>query len=71
MKFVVTEMITTNESLTAKTHIPHVVTVSTKLFGFLAESVFIGPNFDGYQTRLVDWDIIADPLSHLIKEHMK
>lgn len=74
MKFVVTEMITTNESLDCQDSISAMRSpLAQKLFGFpWAESVFIGPNFVTVTKQdWVDWDIIADPLSHLIKEHIE
>ncbi|MCB0422271.1 MAG: NifU family protein [Bdellovibrionales bacterium] len=44
-----------------------------KLFGFpWAESVFIGPTFVSVTKQSwVEWNILADPLSQLIKEHLE
>jgi Fe-S cluster biogenesis protein NfuA len=46
--------------------------LARKLFGFpWAAGVFIGPSFVTVtKQEWVDWDVIADPLSDLIKEHL-
>lgn len=47
--------------------------LAQKIFGFpWAEAVFIGPNFVSITKQdWVDWDVLADPLSDLIKEHLE
>jgi Fe-S cluster biogenesis protein NfuA len=46
--------------------------LAQKLFGFpWAAGVFIGPNFVTVtKQEWVEWDIIADPLAELIREHI-
>jgi Fe-S cluster biogenesis protein NfuA len=47
--------------------------LANKIFGFpWAAGVMIGPNFVTISKQeWVDWDILADPLSELIKEHLQ
>ena len=47
--------------------------LAKKLFGFpWAKSVMIGPNFVTVTKQdWVDWNILAEPLSELIKEHLE
>jgi Fe-S cluster biogenesis protein NfuA len=46
--------------------------LASKLFGFpWLESVFVGPNFVTVTKQdWVDWDVLAEPLKGLIKEHI-
>lgn len=46
--------------------------LALKIFGFpWSAGVFIGPNFVTItKQEWVDWDILADPLAELIKEHL-
>ena len=47
--------------------------LAQKIFGFpWAEGVFIGPNFVTITKQdWVEWEILAEPLSQLIKEHIE
>jgi Fe-S cluster biogenesis protein NfuA len=47
--------------------------LARKIFGFpWAAGVFIGPNFVTVtKQEWVDWDVLADPLADLIKEHLE
>jgi Fe-S cluster biogenesis protein NfuA len=47
--------------------------LARKIFGFpWAAGVYIGPNFVTVTKQdWVDWDILAEPLSELIKEHLE
>lgn len=72
LKFVVTTAIA-GESVNFAT--PQDTTrspLAQKLFGFpWAAGVFIGPNFVTVtKQEWVEWEIIADPLAELIKEHI-
>ncbi len=73
MKFTITkticdEVVSFSEPLEA-TRSP----LASKIFGFpWASAVMIGPNFVTVTKQdWVDWGILADPLSHLIKEHIE
>lgn len=73
MKFVVTQILSdrsqnyTSQAETANSPL------ASKIFGFpWAAGVFIGPNFVTItKQEWVDWQILADPLSDLIKEHLE
>lgn len=73
MKFNVT-MAFTNESrnFTSPTETKS-SPLAAKIFGFpWAAGVFIGPNFVTItKQEWVDWQILADPLADLIKEHLQ
>jgi Fe-S cluster biogenesis protein NfuA len=47
--------------------------LARKIFGFpWAAGVFVGPNFITVtKQEWVDWDVLAEPLSGLIKEHLE
>lgn len=72
MKFIVTAMISpetanfTNQAEAKRSPL------AQKLLGFpWAAGVFIGPTFVTVtKQEWVDWDVIAEPLSELIKEHL-
>ncbi len=73
MKFIITAQIA-HESLnianaSEATRSP----LAQKILGFpWAAGVFIGPNFVTISKQeWVDWDVIAEPLSELIKEHLQ
>ncbi|HEX4924059.1 MAG TPA: NifU family protein [Bdellovibrionales bacterium] len=72
MKFIVDRKIATEtfemRSALEATRSP----LATKLFGFpWLESVFVGPNFVAITKQdWVDWDVLAQPLQGLIKEHI-
>ena len=73
MKFIVTAMIADESvnitSAGEATRSP----LAQKILGFpWASGVFIGPHFVTVTKQdWVDWDIIAEPLSELIKEHLQ
>lgn len=73
MKFIVTAMISQESinfaSQTEASRSP----LAQKILGFpWAAGVFIGPHFVTVtKQEWVDWDIIADPLSELIREHLQ
>lgn len=73
MKFIVTAMIA-NESVNFATASEAARSpLAQKIMGFpWAGGVFIGPHFVTVTKQdWVDWDIIAEPLSELIKEHLQ
>ena len=73
MKFIVTAMISPESvnftSQAEATRSP----LAQKILGFpWAAGVFIGPHFVTVtKQEWVDWDIIAEPLSELIREHLQ
>lgn len=73
MKFIVTRQIAeTSQNFTKKTG-ALTSPLASKLFGFpWAAEVFIGSNFlTVTKEDWVEWEILADPLSNLIKEHLE
>lgn len=73
MKFVVTSIIA-HESMNFPSEAESARSpLARKLFGFpWAAGVFIGPNFVTVTKQdWVDWDVLAEPLSGLIKEHIE
>lgn len=71
MKFILTAMIS-RESVNISSPAEAVRSpLAQKILGFpWASGIFIGPHFVTVTKQdWVDWDIIADPLSELIKEH--
>lgn len=72
MKFVITQQIADNSVNFVKDTGAANSPLATKLFGFpWASEVFIGPQFVTVTKEdWVEWDMLADPLSNLIKEHL-
>jgi Fe-S cluster biogenesis protein NfuA len=73
MKFIVTAMISDESVNIASAAEASRSPLAQKILGFpWASGVFIGPHFVTVtKQEWVDWDIIADPLSELIKEHLQ
>jgi Fe-S cluster biogenesis protein NfuA len=73
MKFVVTAMIASESMNFVSSEATGRSPLARKIFGFpWAAGVFIGPNFVTVTKQdWVDWDILAEPLSGLIKEHLE
>ncbi len=73
MKFVVTSPIAEESVNFASAAETSRSPLAKKIFGFpWAAGVFIGPNFVTVSKQdWVDWDILAEPLSGLIKEHLE
>jgi Fe-S cluster biogenesis protein NfuA len=72
MKFIVTAMISQESANFTNAAEAKRSPLATKLLGFpWAAGVFIGPTFVTVtKQEWVDWDVIAEPLSELIKEHL-
>ncbi|MBC86803.1 MAG: hypothetical protein CL677_06445 [Bdellovibrionaceae bacterium] len=73
MKFVITKTIS-EESINFETAASAGRSpLALKIFGFpWAEGVYIGPHFVTVtKQEWVDWEILADPLSQLIQEHIQ
>jgi len=72
LKFVVTSPISSGMVNFASANETSRSPLARKIFGFpWAAGVFIGTNFVTItKQEWVDWDILADPLSELIKEHL-
>lgn len=72
LKFVVTQMITDQSANFTTAGDAMRSPLAHKIFGFpWAAGVYIGPNFVTItKQEWVDWEILADPLSELIKEHL-
>ncbi|MBX3022625.1 MAG: NifU family protein [Bdellovibrionales bacterium] len=72
MKFVITKVIADQPVNFANTTEAIRSPLALKIFGFpWAAGVYIGANFVTItKQEWVDWDILADPLSELIKEHL-
>lgn len=73
MKFVYTQKIA-DESAQFQSQVDSARSpLAQKLFGFpWAKEVFIGPYFVTItKEEWVDWEVIADPLSNLLKEHIE
>lgn len=73
MKFVVTERLAPESMNFTNATEAMRSPLALKIFGFpWAAGVFIGPNFITItKQEWVDWDILADPLTDLIKEHLE
>jgi Fe-S cluster biogenesis protein NfuA len=73
MKFIVTQPIAEQSVNFAKETGAMSSPLATKLFGFpWASEVYIGPSFVTVTKEdWVEWEILADPLSNLIKEHIE
>ena len=73
MKFNVTQAIAEQSMNFSKETGAMTSPLATKLFGFpWASEVFIGPSFVTVTKEdWVEWEILADPLSSLIKEHIE
>jgi Fe-S cluster biogenesis protein NfuA len=73
MKFIVTAMISPESANFANLAEAQRSPLAQKLLGFpWAAGVFIGPTFVTVtKQEWVDWDVIAEPLSELIKEHLE
>lgn len=73
MKFVVTQQICEQSLQYDEPSATQNSPLASKIFGFpWAAGVMIGPNFVTVTKQdWVDWDILADPLSNLIKEHIE
>ena len=72
MKFIATAMISPEAVQFASAAECGRSPLALKLFGFpWAAGVFIGPNFVTVtKQEWVDWDILAEPLAELIREHL-
>lgn len=72
MKFIVTAMISPETANFTNLAEAKRSPLAQKLLGFpWAAGVFIGPTFVTVtKQEWVDWDVIAEPLSELIKEHL-
>lgn len=72
MKFVVTSVISEQSMNFTNAQETQRSPLAAKLFGFpWAAGVFIGPNFVTVTKQAwVEWEILADPLADLIKEHL-
>ena len=72
MKFIVTAMISPESANFTNANEAQRSPLAQKLLGFpWAAGVFIGPTFVTVtKQEWVDWDVIAEPLSELIKEHL-
>src|SRR6266550_2863473 len=73
MKFVVTSTIAKESMNFTSSESTGRSPLARKIFGFpWAAGVFIGPNFVTVtKQEWVDWDVLAEPLSGLIKEHLE
>lgn len=73
MKFVVTKQITDETASFTEPALAARSPLASKIFGFpWSAGVMIGPNFVTVTKQdWVDWDILADPLSQLIQEHIE
>ncbi|MGZ3723811.1 MAG: NifU N-terminal domain-containing protein, partial [Bdellovibrionales bacterium] len=73
MKFMVTANISTESINFSSAAEAGRSPLAKKIFGFpWAAGVFIGPNFVTVtKQEWVDWEILAEPLSGLIKEHLE
>jgi Fe-S cluster biogenesis protein NfuA len=73
MKFVVTAPIASESVNFASAAETSRSPLARKIFGFpWAAGVFVGPNFVTVtKQEWVNWDVLADPLSGLIKEHLE
>ncbi len=73
MKFVVTANIASESMNFASAQETARSPLAKKIFGFpWAAGVFIGPTFVTVtKQEWVDWDVLAEPLSGLIKEHLE
>lgn len=72
MKFIVTAPIASESVHFTSTEQTARSPLAKKLFGFpWAAGVFIGPNFVTVTKQdWVEWDVLAEPLSDLLKEHL-
>lgn len=72
MKFVITAQIAEESVNFTKAEETNRSPLARKLFGFpWAAGIFIGPNFVTVtKQEWVEWEILADPLAELIKEHV-
>jgi len=72
LKFVVTQSIA-DQSVQISRESANRSPLASKLFGFpWASEIFIGPQFVTVTKEdWVEWDVLADPLSNLIKEHIE
>lgn len=73
MKFIVTAMISQESANFTSAAEAQRSPLAQKLLGFpWAAGVFIGPTFVTVtKQEWVDWDVIAEPLSDVIKEHLQ
>jgi Fe-S cluster biogenesis protein NfuA len=74
MKFIATTQIAGESvNFTTATEAQSRSPLAAKIFGFpWAAGVFIGPNFVTVtKQEWVDWDVLAEPLSGLIQEHLQ
>jgi Fe-S cluster biogenesis protein NfuA len=71
LKFIVSRNIASESTFFENAEQTQRSPLAQKIFGFpWTQAVFIGPNFISITKQdWVDWDILADPLCDLIKEH--
>ncbi len=73
LKFVVNRILTTEPVEYASSGDTHTSPLAAKLFGFpWTNSVLIGADFVSVTKQdWVDWDVLAEPLAGLIREHLE